>query len=104
VDRVERAELGPTLERQRLGDRRRERGFAMVDVTDGAYIHVRLVALELLLRHRRLLLVSPPRGSNPRPRPYQGRALPTELGGQSSPFPRLHFLRTRKESCLAQLP
>src|SRR5688572_3198030 len=25
--------------------------------------------------------VSPPRGSNPRPRPYQGRALPTELGG-----------------------
>src|SRR5213593_2223635 len=28
--------------------------------------------------------VSPPRGSNPRPRPYQGRALPTELGGQSS--------------------
>src|SRR5437660_3410480 len=34
----------------------------------------------------RLLLVSPPRGSNPRPRPYQGRALPTELGGQSPPF------------------
>src|SRR5439155_18030823 len=31
--------------------------------------------------------VSPPRGSNPRPRPYQGRALPTELGGQSSLFP-----------------
>src|SRR2546428_12902081 len=28
--------------------------------------------------------LSPPRGSNPRPRPYQGRALPTELGGQSS--------------------
>src|ERR1700704_2905488 len=27
--------------------------------------------------------LSPPRGSNPRPRPYQGRALPTELGGQS---------------------
>src|SRR6266511_2348740 len=25
---------------------------------------------------------SPPRGSNPRPRPYQGRALPTELGGR----------------------
>src|SRR5207237_9605885 len=32
------------------------------------------------LRHRGL---SPPRGSNPRPRPYQGRALPTELGGRS---------------------
>src|SRR5256712_8308052 len=26
--------------------------------------------------------LSPPRGSNPRPRPYQGRALPTELGGR----------------------
>src|SRR5271165_698339 len=25
---------------------------------------------------------SPPSGSNRRPRPYQGRALPTELGGQ----------------------
>src|SRR5713101_6841953 len=30
-----------------------------------------------------LALESPPRGSNPRPRPYQGRALPTELGGRS---------------------
>src|SRR4051794_6644617 len=29
-----------------------------------------------------LSLLSPPRGSNPRPRPYQGRALPTELGGR----------------------
>src|SRR3954463_13071740 len=29
-----------------------------------------------------LSIESPPRGSNPRPRPYQGRALPTELGGQ----------------------
>src|SRR6266851_5768534 len=34
----------------------------------------------LLFRPRGL---SPPRGSNPRPRPYQGRALPTELGGRS---------------------
>src|SRR5258708_3435212 len=32
---------------------------------------------------RSLPRVSPPRGSNPRPRPYQGRALPTELGGRS---------------------
>src|SRR5438874_11489636 len=46
--------------------------------------HIRLLQD---LRHRRVSLpVSPPRGSNPRPRPYQGRALPTELGGQSSPF------------------
>src|SRR6266511_761431 len=33
---------------------------------------------------------SPPRGSNPRPRPYQGRALPTELGGR-------HFAGQRNE-------
>src|SRR5437762_4228317 len=46
----------------------------------------RVLRSNFLLRHRRVSLpVSPPRGSNPRPRPYQGRALPTELGGQSSP-------------------
>src|SRR6185503_1986214 len=33
-----------------------------------------------------LSIESPPRGSNPRPRPYQGRALPTELGGRARPF------------------
>src|SRR5437762_14354663 len=45
------------------------------------------------------VLESPPRGSNPRPRPYPGRALPTELGGRIS-----ELFRTRKESCSAQLP
>src|SRR5205085_5152485 len=71
---------------------------AVVDVPDRADVHMRLGALELLLRHlsqglrpchplrcatRRVPRLSPPRGSNPRPRPYQGRALPTELGGRS---------------------
>src|SRR5438445_13388002 len=52
VDRVERAErnLGIVL-RQQLGNRRWQRRFAMVDVTDGPDVHVRLVALEFLLRH-----------------------------------------------------
>src|SRR5437773_6997677 len=51
VDRVERPELGLALERERLGDGRGERGLAVVDVTDRADVHVRLGALELLLRH-----------------------------------------------------
>ena len=37
-------------------DRRCQRGLAVVDVTDGADVAVRLVALELLLRHWELLL------------------------------------------------
>jgi translation elongation factor EF-Tu-like GTPase len=37
-------------------DRRRKRGLAVVDVTDGADVYVRLVALELLLRHLGVLL------------------------------------------------
>src|SRR5437763_17034478 len=51
VDRVEGAELREPLLRQDLGDRRGERGLAMVDVTDGPDVHVRLGALVLLLRH-----------------------------------------------------
>jgi len=38
--------------RERLGDRGREGGLAMVDVTDGADVHVRLAAVEFLLGHR----------------------------------------------------
>src|SRR5688572_21862838 len=34
-------------------------------------------------------LWSPPTDLNRRPRPYQGRALPTELGGRPSPHGRL---------------
>jgi hypothetical protein len=51
VDRVERAVLGVTLERQVLGDRGGERRLAVVDVADGADVDVRLGALELLLGH-----------------------------------------------------
>ena len=51
VDRVERAVLGLALEGQVLADRGRERRLAVVDVADRADVHVRLVALELLLGH-----------------------------------------------------
>ena len=37
--------------RQHLGDRRGQRRLAMVDVTDGADVHVRLVPLEFSLSH-----------------------------------------------------
>src|SRR5207249_3678273 len=62
VDRIEGAELGLALQGQDLGDRGRERRLAVVDVTDGADVHVRLGALELLLGHvsLQLLLQSPP--------------------------------------------
>ena len=59
VDLVER--LGVRVERrvlvvQHLGDRSGQRGLAMVDVTDGADVAVRLGALELLLGHLACLL------------------------------------------------
>src|SRR5437870_3213448 len=66
VDRVERAELRLTLQRQGLGDSRGERGLTVVDVTDGPHVHMRLGALELLLGHRSLsLLVEPTSGIEP---------------------------------------
>jgi hypothetical protein len=34
-----------------LGDRRRQRRLAVIDVTDRAHIHVRLGSLKLLFRH-----------------------------------------------------
>jgi hypothetical protein len=34
-----------------LGDRRRQRRLAVIDVTDRAHIHMRLRSLKLLLRH-----------------------------------------------------
>ena len=37
--------------RQHLGDRRRQRRLAMVNVTNRTNVHVRLTALEFLLRH-----------------------------------------------------
>src|SRR5215213_8153977 len=51
VDLVEGAGLAPVRVGEHLGDGRREGRLAVVDVTDGADVHVRLVALELLLCH-----------------------------------------------------
>src|SRR4051812_10100009 len=56
VDLLEGARLAAIGLRQDLGDRRRQRGLSMVDVTNGSYVDVRLVPLELLFRHLRLLL------------------------------------------------
>ncbi len=38
---------------QRLGDRRGQRGFAVVNVTDGADIYMRLVSFKMCLCHRK---------------------------------------------------
>src|ERR1017187_2363100 len=72
VDRVEGTEhdLGIVL-LQYLSDGRRQRGLAMIDVPDRAYVHVRLAAVKFLFRHwssvsllnQRLLMV---RGLNSR--------------------------------------
>ena len=51
VDRVERAVRGRALEGQVLADRRGQRRLAVVDVTDGPDVDVRLVPFELLLCH-----------------------------------------------------
>jgi len=48
VDVIDVLLLRETLERKGIQDTRRERGLAMVDVTDGADVHVRLGALKLL--------------------------------------------------------
>ncbi len=52
VDLVERHELRPALVRQHLGDRRRQRRLAVVDVTDRPDVDVRLGPLKFRLRHR----------------------------------------------------
>ena len=52
VDRVEVADSGVrALLGEHLRDRRRQRRLAVVDVTNGADVHMRLIALELLLGH-----------------------------------------------------
>jgi hypothetical protein len=51
VDLVEGPRLAAVLLRQNLGDGRGQGRLAMVDVTDGADVDMRLVPLELLLRH-----------------------------------------------------
>jgi len=52
VNGIKRAELHlGVVFRQHLGDCRRQRGLAMVNVTNGPNVHVRLIALEFLLSH-----------------------------------------------------
>ena len=57
VDRVEVAELVlRVVLRQRLGDRRRQRRLAVVDVSDRPDVDVRLAAVKFLFRHSQTLL------------------------------------------------
>ena len=51
VDRVKRPEGGQLLHAQHLGDGRRQRRLAVVNVSHRADIHVRLRTIKLLLRH-----------------------------------------------------
>src|SRR6478672_8957468 len=57
VDLLEAAGLTAVRVAEHLRDGGRQRRLAMVDVTDGAYVDVRLIALELFLRHLRMLLI-----------------------------------------------
>ena len=76
VDRVERAVLGLAAQGEVLADRGRERRLAVVDVADRADVHVRLVALELLLGHRTFSLQA---GA------VQAAGAPTGIGERWSP-------------------
>jgi hypothetical protein len=51
VDLVERPKVRPALQGQRLGDRRRQRRLAVVDVSNRAHIHVRFPAYKFLFAH-----------------------------------------------------
>jgi len=51
VDRVERPKVRPALQGQRLGDRRRQRRLAVVDVSDRPYVHMRFPADKFLFGH-----------------------------------------------------
>src|SRR5439155_11128064 len=51
VDLLEAPSLPAVLLGEDLRDRGRQRRLAVVDVPDRAYVDVRLIALELLLRH-----------------------------------------------------
>ena len=52
VDLVKGGILGLARAGQHLGDRRRQRRLAVVNVPDRAHVHMRLVPHKLLLRHR----------------------------------------------------
>src|ERR1700720_218080 len=90
VNRIKRAELhlGVVLA-QHLGNRRRQRRLAMVNVTNGPDVHVRLIALEFLLGHiphalcfrssavpQLQKLWSGGRDLNPQPSPWKSETLP----------------------------
>src|SRR5277367_1177695 len=75
--------------RQHLGDCRGQRGLAMVDVTDGSDIHVRLTAFKFLLGHMSSSFCanrlrncglsrtwSGGRDLNPQPSPWKSETLP----------------------------
>ncbi len=52
VDRIEAPELVLRIVLgQRLGDRRRQGGLAVIDVPDRPHVHVRLTAIKFFLRH-----------------------------------------------------
>ena len=51
VDLVERLELGLSLAGQDLGDRRRQRRLAVVNVTNRPYVYVRFLSFEFCLCH-----------------------------------------------------
>src|SRR3569833_2239976 len=55
VDLVVGLEFTTKLFRQHFGQRRRQGGLAMVDVTDRSHVHVRLLTLEFSLGHGRYL-------------------------------------------------
>ena len=57
ADYVKNMITGAALGRQDLRDRRGQRRLAMVDVTDGADVHVRLIPLEFSLSHFTPLLL-----------------------------------------------
>src|SRR5437867_2740874 len=72
VDRIKRPELHlRVVLAQHLRDRRRQRRLAMVNVTNRPDVHVRLRALEFLLRHVPLT---------------SHRVTPTESGWSASPY------------------
>ena len=51
VDLIEGLHVSTELGGQHPGQGGRQGGFAMVDVTNGANVHMRLTALEFLFRH-----------------------------------------------------
>src|SRR6185436_7913313 len=65
VDLLEAARLAAVLLGQHLCNSRGQCRLAVVDMPDGADVHVRLIALELLLRHSELPLSQSLRGPRP---------------------------------------